>query len=117
MDWVFYKKSMHNIPLEKAMLTWNPTYVEADTCSVGKPGDVKVVPHPEQPNNIGYDESFGACNAEYAQASEEKKMLLLYREAWQIVIRDKIDPQKMHDALLAIPEFRETLAEDVRGTE
>jgi hypothetical protein len=98
---------MQNIHLNEAVLTWEPTGNEV-------PGAALVVPHPElHKHNNSASMTFGACNAHFRSAPKEKKLLLLYIAAWQAVIRDGVCPQNMHEALCAIPEFKETLAEDV----
>jgi hypothetical protein len=102
---------MQNIHLNEAVLTWEPK--KEDT-----PGTALVVPYSElDKHNDGATMTFGACNAHFQKAAKEQKLLLLYIAAWQAVIRDGVDAQNMHTALCDIPEFRETLAEDVPVSE
>jgi len=42
-----------------------------------------------------------------------RRLLQLYIEAWHIVIRDGVDPAAVHAALNVIPEYRDTLTEEI----
>lgn len=103
---------MENIPLQHALLTWNPA--NRPPLGLGEPGDVEVFLHPVRHQLL--DSTAGACETDYQKSNPATQLATLYRQAWHAVIRDGIDPQKMHNALLDIPEFRRTLAEDVRSS-
>jgi len=40
----------------------------------------------------------------------DQQLLRLYIEVWHIVCRDLVPAELAHDALLVIPEYRETLS-------
>ena len=95
-----------NIELENAMLCWD-----------GASNAAKVVRHPDR-NALSdaYTFTTGACWADYAKWPKDERLLFLYIEAWQAVVRDGVSAEVMHEALLAIPEFRASLAADVPGS-
>ena len=96
-----------NVELEHAMLCWNPDTNEA-----------KIVRHPDyRGDSAPYQMSSCACEiGRWPDWSREERLLFLYIEAWQAVVRDGISADVMHKALIAIPEFCDTLGGDVEGS-
>lgn len=95
-----------DIPLKKAMLAWNPN----NKYAFGEPGKVMVIPHPDK----GYCDHFklvctvGACMGGWDKITRTERLAHLFIEAWFIVCRDNVSPKAMHDALMVIPEYRDT---------
>jgi hypothetical protein len=57
----------------------------------------------------------GATGIDWKSASyREKRLLVLFH---QIVMRDRLNPQVVHEAFLAIDEYRWQIARDVTGAE
>ena len=51
----------------------------------------------------------GACNAGWHDKwTKTERLCQLFIEAWFIVCRDGVSPRDMHDALMVIPEYRDT---------
>ena len=99
-----------DIPLKHAMIAWN----RADA-TFGNPGEIMVIPHPDQRgfcNHFRLQMTTGACWTVWARWTKQQRLLQLYIEAWHIVSRDGVDQMSVHDALMVIPEFRDTLSED-----
>lgn len=96
-----------NVELANTMLCWNPDANEA-----------KVVRHPDyKGDSEPYEMSSCACEVgRWPNWSREERLLFLYIEAWQAVVRDGVSAEVMHEALLAIPEFRASIAADVPGS-
>lgn len=94
------------VELKHAMLCWDSETNRA-----------KVVPHPDfKRQSDEYQFTTGACWSKWDLITEDERLLRLMIEAWQAVVRDGITVEIMHEALLAIPEFREAIAGDVRGS-
>jgi len=95
-----------NVELEHAMLCWDRETNRA-----------KVFRHPDyEHESYDYVMSSGACYLKWGKWTNEQRMLFLYIAAWQAVVRDGITAEVMHEALLAIPEFRASIAADVPGS-
>lgn len=103
-----------DIPLKNAMLAWNPPAWKREGVV---PGLVMVIPydHPAAPeDHLKLIMTAGAAYSYWHTCTKTQRLLSLYIEAWHIVCRDGIDPRAMHQALMVIPEYRETLSEDFR---
>jgi hypothetical protein len=76
-------------------------------------GPVYVLSHPARmPKPIGFL-CVGAAFADWNKMTPEKRLLQLYIDAWHAVVRDGVPPEQMHKAISVIPEYRDSLAEDV----
>ena len=95
-----------DIPLRSAMIAWN----RLDETQ-GKPGAVMIIPWPDEK---GYCDLFeltmtcGACMSYWQSIPKHKVLMQLFIEAWYIVCRDGVSPKDMHEALIVIPEYRDT---------
>ena len=92
------------VPLERAMLLWNPR-PHGD-------GAVIIVPHRDEWATTATRDMHAttcACYAGWEEATNEKRLRLLFTELWLMVTEDKIDPAVAHAAANAIPEYREAL--------
>jgi hypothetical protein len=101
-------KIFGDIPLAKAMLTWNSVHHLGPTHPLG----VAVVPHPEPYacRKWNLQCSSMAAYAYWKDLPTDQQLLRLYIEVWHIVCRDLVPAELVHDALLVIPEYRETLS-------
>lgn len=96
-----------NVELIHAMLCWD-----------GETNRAKVIRHPDQHGvSDQYECTNGACEAGWQDMTDRQRLLRIMLEAWQAVVCDGIAPAVMHEALIAIPEFRASLAADVPGFE
>lgn len=97
------------IPIEKAMILWN---------SKSEGGGIKVVEHPETNREFRHlHKSGGACYSYWRKMTTEQLKNRLMVEAWDIAVRDGLDPREIHDALMVVPEYREMLSGDMPGEE
>lgn len=92
--------------IKEMMVLWNPNS-----------SDIEVVQWPPSKFGIKYDKSlmysWGACNSEIRSLSEERCKLMTMITVSKIIIRDKVDALKVHEAFLNIREYRETCAFDM----
>jgi hypothetical protein len=114
---------MSDIPLERAMLVWEPLGVNWKDMG----GRALVVPHPDR-DGLGRDymRSVGACfvgdrdpDARYGwpTLSSPERLARLLVFAWQATVRDGVSQAEMHRALCVIPEFRAEMTPDMPGCE
>lgn len=76
-------------------------------------GDVLLKAWPEQDNlHRGY-KSHGACWSYIRQMDFESRKTILFIEFAHLVVRDGIDPQKLHLVLLGLDEYRDGCAVDM----
>lgn len=92
------------VKVDKAMLMWNPGTDEA-----------AAIEHPAGWRAGSFKMSVGACMTSWKGLSKQEQALQLVLEAWQAVIRDRVDPEALHEALLEVKEYHHILAEDVPG--
>ena len=112
------KKNFGDIPLASAMIAWN----ELNNCleEYGeKPGDIAVIPWPDRSrwcDRLKLQNTMGACSGwhpdgfQIKKPSKKEMLLQLYIEAWHIICRDMLNPKDVHEALMVIPEYRDTLS-------
>lgn len=95
-----------DIPLKNAMLAWN----ENNKYAYGERGKVMVIPHPDKGycNYFKLANTVGACMVGWEKLTKTQRLAHLFIEAWFIVCRDNVSPKAMHDALMVIPEYRDT---------
>lgn len=91
--------------------------IHAMLCWDSETNRAKVVPHPDF-NRVsdGYAFTTGASWLKWHSRTNEQRLTLLMLDAWQAVIRDGVSAEVMHEALLAIPQFRAAIAADVPGS-
>lgn len=101
-------KIFGDVPLQNAMIIWNGTR----DCEENYPLGVAVVPHPERRESEKWNLLNSCCASfcEWKTWTTSQQLLQLYVEAWHIVCRDGITPEMMHNALMVVPEYRETLS-------
>lgn len=94
-----------DIALKDAMIAWNPR-------SYGD-GRIMIIPHPDNDNwtdRLKLSDTTGACWSHWASLTKEDRLTKLYIEAWHIACRDRVLLKDIHEALMAIPEYRATLS-------
>ena len=91
---------MKDIALKDAVIRWNVggPIVVTETCDI---------------EHRNLRRSLWACESLWHRISKNKRVALMYMDVWSAVIRDGIDPIEAHKALSVIPEYRDTLAEDI----
>ncbi|WP_347269947.1 hypothetical protein [Rhizorhabdus histidinilytica] len=103
-----------DVPLAVAMVVWN---------TADRGGGAAVVRHPDRVGlGRDYRRSDGACtridaDRLWADLGSTEQFARLMNIAWQAVVRDGVDPQDMHEALLAVPEFRSLMPRGMDGGE
>lgn len=86
------------------MLLWNP-----------RTGDVLLKPWPET-DRLHRDYRTGlACYKEVRKASFEQRKTMVFIEAMHLIVRDGIDPHRLHAVLLGLDEYRDACADDMPG--
>lgn len=88
----------------RAMLLWEP-----------QTGDVLLKPWPEiDDRHKGYRSAL-ACYAGVRTAGFEQRKAAVFVEAMHLIVRDGIDPQRLHAVLLGLDEYRDACAADMPG--
>jgi len=88
------------------MLLWNP-----------ETGDVLLKPWPEVGGRHDDYCSALACCMEVQKADFEQRKKIILIEAMHLMVRDGIDPQKLHAILLGLDEYRDACASDMPGVD
>jgi hypothetical protein len=110
------RKELGDVPLRHAMIAWNVGKKAWNSSGEFGDGRVFVIPHPDKyrlDDRLGLRRTTGACWVEeWKNASPTERLARLMVEAWHIVCRDGVSLKDMHEALLVIPEYRDTLSGD-----
>ncbi len=88
------------------MLLWDP-----------KTGNVVLQDWPETMVNMStmsYRSGL-ACYPGVREASFEKRKAIIFIEAMHLIVRDGIDPNKLHKVLLGLEEYRDGCSSDMPG--
>ncbi len=97
--------SFGDIPLKHAMIAWN--------CARSGDPRIAVIPHPDMDSWTDYLKltcTTGACWTVWEKWTKAQRLQKLFIEIWHIHCRDGVAPEAIHEALLVIPEYRETLS-------
>ena len=86
------------------MLLWHPVS-----------GDVFLKPWPERDHLHGDYRSGLACYTAIQKASFEQRKTMVLIEAMHLIVRDGIDPQRLHQVLLGLEEYRDSCSDDMPG--
>jgi hypothetical protein len=93
--------------LRDAIIAWNPR------------GDIEVAPLAETRGTGRFDHlrnSGGGVYSEVREARGEAAKVMALAEWHVIVLRDRVDPKKAHNAFLKIDEYRDAIAPDIVRT-
>jgi hypothetical protein len=71
---------------------------------------VKLVQH-QREDDSRYSASWGACNADFSDTSDEEQVNMLFRQFHQLTVIYGLAPQDVHETFMDIPEYRRALAE------
>ena len=88
------------------MLLWNP-----------QTGDVLLQPWPDADHQYRSYRSGLACYAIVTDASFEQRKMYILVEAMHLIVRDGIDPIRLHHCLLGLDEYRDACADDMPGVD
>lgn len=94
IDAMFPKK---DVRLKNAIILW-----QSGVCCP----DVLVIDKESDENPRRFMNNTGACMTWWRDETDERRLQMLFIEAWRIVIRDGVSPKLLHEALLVIPEYR-----------
>ena len=97
---------MKTLTADKALLLWNPG------------GEVVVLEY-NSPENRPYFQKFMmnglASYVALRKMNFEQRKLMVFIEAMHLIVRDKCDPIKVHNALLRVDEYIDGCADDMPG--
>ncbi len=110
-----------DIPLQNAVLAWNPTGTHP---MIGVVGRVVVLPceHHDDRNTINWFAELRVSDSFYPSqwrnecGPEDGILLNLLAEAWRIVLFGGVRAEDMHSALMVIPEYRARLGVKASAT-
>ncbi|AYO83005.1 hypothetical protein [Methylobacterium brachiatum] len=100
----------------EAIIAWTPArWAELKPETAGQ---VVVVPVPDEAGTSKrYMMRAGASSSALAALSDEARIARLFIDFQTLVVRDGLDPQDVHQAFLAIDEYRFRIAPDTEGAE
>ena len=97
------------------MLCWNPSSMQPRRDQRER-GAVALVPWPDYRGTSNQYVMSGLAAYRAIQAGDfQHRKLMVYITAIQAIVRDGCDPRDVHNALLALEEYRDGLADDVPG--
>ena len=97
-----------DIPLRDVQVIWD--YHGDDV----EAPPVRVVDMGQGRDDRDYFASWGACNADFNEAGDDGRLLMLFVQFHQLVtLEPRIDPEAVHEAFLVIPEYRAALPVDL----
>lgn len=103
-----YKAETGDIALRDAMFLWNSP---ADS----KEARIVVVDSRTYNNEFDFfSMCHGACWQYWRDLSPEKLLSEMFAELWTLACREGVSVEKIHEAFVVIPEYRESLASDFR---
>jgi hypothetical protein len=87
---------------QELLLCWNPGT-----------NQVALVRHPAEGRAKGYSRCVLACCSGVKKLSFEERKALVFVEAMHLIVRDKVEPMAVHNALLGLAEYRNGCADDM----
>lgn len=98
---------------KNTMLCWNPTWLDEDLgYELGK---VALVPWPGRGRGKEYRMSSLACDVDVRESSFKQRKAKVFMDAIHLIVRDGIDPEVVHQALLGLEEYRDGCSDDMPG--
>ncbi len=101
------------------MIAWNPLSRRSFVPKGGKPGQIKVVQHPDTTGVARHLSDTVAPKWAIAHVDLKKDTkadlflrLNLMVEAWHIACRDGVPLKDIHEAFMVVPEYRDLLSCD-----
>ena len=94
------RRRIGDVPIRNAELAWNPGTDE-----------IMVLPHPYDPKRFGFDDRLLECTAGAVYAywdgfTRTERQAALLTEAMRMIVMGDVPHWAVHEALLAIPEYR-----------
>ena len=101
------------IPLADAVLLWGR---RGDAAAFKVESRARMIAAADRGSRLDsdFESSAGAVNLDWQEASGERRLAMLFAEVVTIFHRDGVPFDRMHRALLAVPEYADLLAEDAR---
>ena len=99
--------------LMECMIAWDPP-------AQGEPlgQRVEVGPWPDESGwSDAYVSTTGACYVDRHKAEPWQQVAMLFIDFHGLVVGDRMDPQVVHQAFLAIDEYRARIAPDIPGAD
>ena len=106
-----WKPDVTDIPLRHVQVIWDYDGNESDAPSLlvmGHPDDVGRDAYGTR-DDPDYLSSWGACSADFNQASDDQRLLMLFQKFHELVTFESLAPKKVHEAFCVIPEYRAAL--------
>ncbi len=95
---------MTELGFDEWMVAWN------------RGGDVRVGPWPDKTRwSQGLSFTDGCCMSSWHEISSEGKVALMFIHFHTIVVRDRVDPQRVHQEFLKIGEYRRRISPEIPG--
>lgn len=98
-----------------AKTTATPGRNARNTMLLWNPGTDQVTLMPLGEDDRRYESSSLAAYAPVREMSFEERKTFAFVTAMHLIIRDKVDPMALHQALLGLPEYRDGCADDMPG--
>ena len=106
---------MKLLTADKATLAWNP---DSDEVAVVERPDETAAPSEWARHRLAtakYKRSCLGCCRYVSEADFAFRKLIVFVEAMHLIVRDGVDPQALHKALLQLKEYRDGLSSDMPG--
>lgn len=101
-----------DVRIRDAMLLYTSPKCFSDPPENRTAGRATVVPWPEPNLPDHWFSSVGACFASWRDMSTHDQKFRLLIDAWHAAVFQEVTPQRLHEALLCIPEYRDMIADD-----
>jgi hypothetical protein len=96
--------------LASAMNAWIPP----DCAELKTAGTAFVDSHPD---TTGWSRVYMFPAGSFAEATDAERVAMLFNAFHTMAVRDGIDPQLAHEALLQLAEYRWAISPDIEGAE
>ena len=78
-------------------------------------GEMMLCKWPDKTGRSRGWSTIGACFHETRKSSFDERKFRVFIEAVHLIVRDKLDPQKLHEMLLRLDEYRDGCSDDMPG--
>ena len=107
------------LTIDNWMVAWNSKHTTPELEELrgpNPPGAVKVGKWPDKTGwSDDYDSTAGCCWVETASYDLQGKVMMMFIDFHTLVVRDRIDPKKLHKEFLKIDEYRYRIPFDMEG--
>lgn len=84
------------------MLAWSP-----------ESGEVRLISWPDMQRQSQGLMTCLACDIETRQSNFEQRQTIVFIQAIHLIVRDKINPMKLHDVLMELEEYKQSISTDM----